>query len=75
MDNLTLNPKFYLARADECAKHKRYYDVPTDCRACRGDGWIADDDVVGTSEKCYACKGTGEGHLECSACIDEDEQS
>lgn len=53
--------------------HKCYYDVPTDCSACRGEGSI-EDEVFGLIRICYACGGTGAGPMRCAQCIDEEEE-
>lgn len=59
-------------QADVQARHKCHYDVPTECAMCRGEG-ETEDDVFGLVERCFACNGTGEGPLQCSACMDEEE--
>lgn len=61
-----------------CEKHPKTQKVVGDCHRCGGNGFMdsdledMDDPISWHSDgRCYSCRGTGDGFLECPDCEED----
>ena len=60
----------------KCSIHNMPFNIPTDCRRCKGEGVLEDDQEFGLSPPfvpCWECHGSGVGRDDCEMCLIEDE--